>query len=157
MGLLAANPASRCGYSVARIGRWCNLGLDVNYHWTRDREQVPDPITPMYSSVAGLLASEGRARMFLVYEETIVEPHDRCVSTYDYTRALSPPKGRLVPFTRTPGELRARARRNREEVSAVSRRARVGHRPGASCATRLSTTSTSRIRLNPADPCQKAE
>ena len=35
---------------------------DVHRHWTRDREHMPGPITPMYHSVVSRLAEEARAR-----------------------------------------------------------------------------------------------
>lgn len=85
---------------------------DVNYHWTRDREHMPEPVTPMFFGVASLTAGEGHARTLPVYEEAIVERHDRIINTYDYTH--------LVPFTGTLEKVNARARRNRAKVSAVS-------------------------------------
>ncbi len=87
---------------------------DVNYHWTRDREHMPDPITPMFSSVAGVIATEGKNRTLDIYEEAIIGRHDRTINTYDYIC--------LVPFTGTPEEIAARAQRNRRKVGGVSLR-----------------------------------
>ncbi len=64
---------------------------DENYHWTRDREHMPHPITPMFSSFSALTASEGRRRTVPVYDEAILERRDLTFNTYGYTR--------LVPFT----------------------------------------------------------
>ncbi len=87
---------------------------DVQFHWTRDCEHVPQPITPMFSTFAARTAGEGRARTVPVYEEAILARYDRQINTYNYTR--------LAPFTGAPDELAARARRNREKVGAVSAR-----------------------------------
>ncbi len=94
---------------------WANPE-DAQYHWTRDREHMPDPITPMFDSVAALTASEGRRRTIAVYDEAILSRHDRVINSYDYTR--------LVPFTGTPEEVEARARRHREKMLAVISRLR---------------------------------
>lgn len=85
---------------------------DVHYHWTRDREHCPDPITPMYDSVTARMAGQGRARTIPVYEEAVIGRDDRTVNTYDYTR--------LILFTGTPQDLEARAQRYRDKVSAVA-------------------------------------
>ncbi|MBN2394180.1 MAG: hypothetical protein JXR84_25835 [Anaerolineae bacterium] len=94
---------------------WANPE-DTQYHWTRDREHMPDPITPMFDSVAALTASEGRRRTVAVYDEAILARYDCQFNTYDYTR--------LVPFTGTPEEMDARVRRHHEKVWAVARRLR---------------------------------
>ncbi|MEJ5309661.1 MAG: PEP-utilizing enzyme [Anaerolineae bacterium] len=94
---------------------WANPD-DAQYHWTRDREHMPNPITPMFNSVAALTAPEGLRRIAHVYDEAIVERRYWTINTYSYAH--------LVPFTGTPEELEARARRNREKVWAVVRQLR---------------------------------
>ncbi len=94
---------------------WANPE-DAHYHWTRDREHMPDPITPMFDSVAALTATEGRRRTIPVYEESVLARRDCQFNTYNYTR--------LIPFTGSPEELDARARRYREKVWAVAGRLR---------------------------------
>lgn len=89
---------------------------DARYHWTRDREHNPDPITPMFSSVAALTAGPGRARAVAAYEEAILARRDYTINTYDYIR--------LVPFTGSPAEVEARAQRYRQKVGAVASRLR---------------------------------
>lgn len=86
----------------------------ADYHWTRDREHMPDPITPMFNSAAALMAIPAHARTVPVYEEAIVRRRDIRINTYIYTT--------LLPFTGNPTELAERARRNREKVSAVALR-----------------------------------
>ncbi|MBN1179437.1 MAG: hypothetical protein JXD18_09510 [Anaerolineae bacterium] len=83
------------------------------YHWTRDREHLPDPVTPMFLSCAREMGIESRRRA-AVYDEAIVERYDIPINHYLYTC--------LLPFSGTPEELDARARRNREKVGAVSAR-----------------------------------
>ncbi len=84
---------------------------DANFHWTRDREHLPQPITPMFSSVAELTASQGYQRALPVYEESVVRRYDLVINTYNYTR--------LVAFSGTAEDLEARIRRHRQKVSAV--------------------------------------
>lgn len=86
----------------------------ADYHWTRDREHMPDPITPMFDSAAALMAIPAHARAVPVYEEAIARRRDIRINTYIYTT--------LLPFTGSPTELAERARRNREKVSAVALR-----------------------------------
>jgi pyruvate,water dikinase len=83
-------------------------------HWTRDREHMPDPITPMFSSVAALMATSGQERTHRFYEESIVHRHDRPINTYLYTA--------IEPFDGSPQEQRARAQRYRDRVSAIALR-----------------------------------
>jgi pyruvate,water dikinase len=93
--------------------RWENP-QDATYHWTRDCEHNPQPITPMFSSVAALTAGEGRRRTVEVYEEAIVGRRDLQFNGYNFTR--------LLDFQGTPQEIEDRIRRNREKVGAVSLR-----------------------------------
>lgn len=86
----------------------------ANYHWTRDREHMPDPITPMFFSCAAAMAIESRDRTAQAYDEAIVQRYDISINHYLYTC--------LIPFDGPPEEMDARARRNRERVGAVSRR-----------------------------------
>lgn len=87
---------------------------DAQYHWTRDREHMPDPITPMFNSVASVIATEGLTRSRPVYEEAIEGRRDRPINTYLYTC--------LIPFSGSAEEMEARARRNREKLMAASQR-----------------------------------
>ncbi len=86
----------------------------ANYHWTRDREHVPDPATPMFFSCAAAMAIESRDRTAEAYDEAIVQRYDIPINHYLYTC--------LIPFDGPPEELEARARRNREKVGEVARR-----------------------------------
>ncbi|MBN2005260.1 MAG: hypothetical protein JXA21_18020 [Anaerolineae bacterium] len=90
---------------------WANPE-DAQYHWTRDREHMPDPITPMFDSIAALTAPEGHRRAVPVYEEAVLGRRDCQFNTYDYTR--------VIPFSGTQEELEARAQRYREKVWAVA-------------------------------------
>lgn len=83
-----------------------------NYHWTRDREHMPDPLTPMFFSAARVMAIAGRERTVPVYDEAIVQRYDFLFNYYIYTC--------IIPFDGTPEELAARAKRNHNKVSAVS-------------------------------------
>ncbi|MFN2108296.1 MAG: PEP-utilizing enzyme [Anaerolineae bacterium] len=94
---------------------WANPE-DAQYHWTRDREHMPDPITPMFNSVAALTAPEGLRRIAGVYDEAIVERCYWTINTYSYAH--------LVPFRGAPEEMDARARRHHEKVGAVVSRLR---------------------------------
>lgn len=85
---------------------------DAELHWTRDREHMPDPITPMFNSVAALMATSGQDRTHRFYEEAIVRRHDRPINTYLYTA--------IEPYTGTPQEQRERAQRYRDRVSAIA-------------------------------------
>ncbi len=85
-----------------------------SFHWTRDREHMPDPITPMFNSAAAVMAIASRARVVPVYDEAIVVRRDIPINHYLYTT--------LSPFTGSESELAERARRNREKVSAVALR-----------------------------------
>lgn len=87
---------------------------DANHHWTRDREHIPEPITPMFDSVVSITAGEGRQRTIPVYDEAIVGRYDLVVNTYNYTR--------LVPFTGTAQEVKARTQRNRKKLTATALR-----------------------------------
>ena len=89
---------------------------DEALHWTRDREHMPDPITPMFYSAAAAMAIACRQRVAAAYDEAIVQRYDILVHHYIYTA--------LIPFQGPPDELAARARRNREKVSAVALRLR---------------------------------
>lgn len=85
---------------------------DAQYHWTRDREHMPEPITPMFASAAAIMARPSHARAAAAYNEAVVGRRDLAINTYNYTR--------LVPFTGTPEELAARVRSFREKVSAAA-------------------------------------
>lgn len=87
---------------------------DAQYYWTRDHEHTPEPMTPLYFSVAGLIHREARRRTLPAYDEAVLEIWGRRINTYCYTH--------LVTFTGTPDETRARAQRNRARVSATSLR-----------------------------------
>ena len=87
---------------------------DALHHWTRDREHMPKPITPMYQSFAALTASEGRAPTVEPYAESIIGRDDRIINGYDFTR--------LIAFTGTEEEMAQRIRRHRQVVGAVSAR-----------------------------------
>lgn len=89
---------------------WANPD-DAQAHWTRDREHMPNPITPMFNSVAALTAPEALRRIDSVYDEAIVRRRYWTINTYSYAH--------LVPFTGAPEEMDARIRRNREKVWAV--------------------------------------
>jgi len=91
-----------------------NQPEDAKLHWTRDREHLPDPITPMFLSVTAIIASEGYQRTTPVYEEAIVVRQDRTINTYEYLH--------LVPFTGTPEEVEARAQRYRNKMVAICSR-----------------------------------
>lgn len=82
---------------------------DSTFHWTRDREHNPKPITPMFASFAALTAGEGRARTVEPYQEAVLRRNDRQFNGYNYTR--------LILVDGTDEELAVRARRNREIVS----------------------------------------
>ncbi len=90
---------------------------DAAYHWTRDREHNPQPITPMFSSFAALTAGAGRARTVEVYGEAILARRDVQFNGYNYSR--------VVPFTGTPEEMEARVRFNHEQVSSAAFRLRA--------------------------------
>lgn len=87
---------------------------DELHHWTRDREHMPKPITPMYNSLAALTASEGRARTVEPYAESVIGRDDRIINGYDFTR--------LIAFTGSEEEMAERIRRHRQVVGAVSAR-----------------------------------
>ncbi|MGC9393762.1 MAG: PEP-utilizing enzyme [Anaerolineae bacterium] len=89
---------------------WANPD-DAQYHWTRDREHMPDPLTPMFNSVAALTATEALTRTSNVYDEAVVKRCYATINTYSYAH--------LVPFTGAPEEVESRARRYREKVWAV--------------------------------------
>ena len=74
-------------------------------YWTRDREHMPQPITPMYNSVSALVAPAGHRRAASAYQEPIVAIRGQIFNTYLYMR--------LLPFQGTPEEIEARAQRNR--------------------------------------------
>ena len=94
---------------------WANPD-DAHYHWTRDREHMPDPLTPMFNSVAALAATDALHRTANVYDEAVVKRCYTTINTYSYAH--------LVPFTGAPEEVAARARRYREKVWAVVSRLR---------------------------------
>ncbi len=81
---------------------------DAAYYWTRDREHMPRPITPMFSSFTALAAGEGRRLTVPLYEEAILERRDCTINGYDYTR--------VIVFDGKPAEIEARIRRNREKT-----------------------------------------
>ncbi len=87
---------------------------DDQYHWTRDHEHLPEPITPMFASVSELTATEGYARTVPVYDRAIIARIDRTINTYEYIR--------LVHFDGAPKELAARAQRSREKIAAATTR-----------------------------------
>lgn len=89
---------------------WANPD-DAKVHWTRDREHMPDPITPMFDSVAALTATEALRRTAHVYDEAIVERRYWTINMYSYAH--------LVPFHGAPEEMDARIRRHREKVWTV--------------------------------------
>lgn len=91
--------------------RWADPA-DAAYHWTRDREHNPQPITPMFSSFAALTAGAGRARTVEVYGEAILARRDLQFNGYNYSR--------VVPFTGTPAEMEARICFNRERVGTAA-------------------------------------
>ena len=84
---------------------------DQQYHWTRDREHTPHPITPMFLSVVAPCAGEGRGRIIERYAEAIVGRADRVFNGYNYTRYLV--------FSGASDEVNARARRHRETMSEI--------------------------------------
>ncbi|MDD1713516.1 MAG: hypothetical protein LUQ69_10165, partial [Methanoregulaceae archaeon] len=86
----------------------------ADYHWTRDREHLPDPFTPMCHTAALAMIVEARQRVAVAYDEAIVQRYDVPINYYLYTC--------LVPFKGTPEELDARAQRNREKISLLSLR-----------------------------------
>ncbi len=86
----------------------------ADYHWTRDREHMPDPITPMFNSAAALMAIPAHAHTVGVYEDAIVQRRDIRINTYNYTT--------LLPFSGSTAELAERARHNREKVSTIALR-----------------------------------
>ncbi|HNT23672.1 MAG TPA: PEP-utilizing enzyme [Anaerolineales bacterium] len=92
---------------------WINSD-DGIYHWTRDCEHNPAPITPMFSSFAAHTAGEGRRRTVELYKESILGRLDRQINTYNYTR--------LIAFTGSPKEIAEREKQNRQIVGAVSAR-----------------------------------
>lgn len=85
-------------------------------HWTRDREHLPDPITPMFNSCAAAMAIASRNRSAARLDEALVARYDRPINHYLYTS--------VVAFRGTPGEMEARARRNREKSTAIALRLR---------------------------------
>ena len=87
---------------------------DEQYYWTRDREHNPDPITPMFSSVAALTASAGRRPTVAEYDESLLARVDCTQNTYDYTR--------VVVFQGPPEEMEKRMRSNREKMIAACER-----------------------------------
>lgn len=93
--------------------QWAHPG-DEQYYWTRDREHNPDPITPMFSSVAALTASAGRRPTVEDYDESLLARVDCTLNTYDYTR--------VIVFQGTPEEMEERIRRNREKMMAACER-----------------------------------
>ena len=46
---------------------------DERYHWTRDREHMPDPITPMFDSCTKAMAVASRDRAAAALDEAIAE------------------------------------------------------------------------------------
>ncbi|MBN1888623.1 MAG: hypothetical protein JW850_11555 [Thermoflexales bacterium] len=111
MNTTTANTGTRISPPPDFPVSWKN-SQDVHYHWTRDREHQPDPTTPMYSTVTGLIAKRGHARTLPVYDEAVLERFDQPFNTYHYTR--------LIPFSGTPEEMEARIQSWREKVSAVA-------------------------------------
>ncbi len=91
--------------------KWENPG-DENYHWTRDREHLPDPFTPMFHSVANYCALEGFKRGGYAYDEAIQIRLYQLINHYNYTR--------LVPFEGNAEELEARKHSNRAHLNAVA-------------------------------------
>ncbi|MBN1656843.1 MAG: hypothetical protein JXA93_00505 [Anaerolineae bacterium] len=81
-------------------------------YWTRDREHLPDPVTPLFHSCAHEMASATRERTAPVYEEAIVQQYHLPVNHYLYTS--------LVPFRGSPEELATRAARNRDRLTAAA-------------------------------------
>ncbi|MBN1261124.1 MAG: hypothetical protein JXB35_10625, partial [Anaerolineae bacterium] len=86
---------------------------EATYHWTRDREHMPDPITPMFFSAAAVMAIASRERTLPVYDEAIVKRFDKVINSYIYTS--------LIPYEGPPEALETRARRNRDKVWSTSR------------------------------------
>jgi len=93
--------------------QWEHPG-DEQYYWTRDREHTPDPITPMFSSVAALTASAGRRPTVADYDESLLARVDCTLNTYDFIR--------VIVFQGTPEEMEERTRRNREKMIAACER-----------------------------------
>jgi pyruvate,water dikinase len=87
---------------------------DPGYHWTRDIEHNPHPITPMFATFAALTAGDGRARTVEPYQEAVLGRDDRQFNSFNYTR--------LILFAGTPEEIAARAQRNRQIVGKISLR-----------------------------------
>ncbi|MFZ6027217.1 MAG: PEP-utilizing enzyme [Chloroflexota bacterium] len=87
---------------------------DSTFHWTRDCEHNPHPITPMFASFAALTAGAGRALTVEPYQEAILARDDRQFNGFNYTR--------VILFDGSPEEIAARARRNREIVGRISLR-----------------------------------
>lgn len=87
---------------------------DEQYYWTRDREHNPQPITPLFSSVAALTASAGRRPTVAEYDESLLARVDCILNTYNYTR--------VIVFQGPPDEMEKRIRRNREKMIAACER-----------------------------------
>lgn len=81
-------------------------------YWTRDREHMPRPVTPMFSSVAPLTAGEGHRRAARVYEEPVLEMRGLTVNTYLYMN--------LTLFDGEAAELERRVQRNRSLLLATA-------------------------------------
>ncbi len=87
---------------------------DAARYWTRDREHLPDPITPLYFSVNSELVNNARRRVVPLYDEAVLEIWGRRINTYLYTH--------LHTATGTPEEMSARVQRHRAKVGAMSLR-----------------------------------
>ncbi len=83
-------------------------------HWTRDREHMPDPLTPMFFSTAGEMGVESRNRVTETYDEAVAQRRDILINNYIYTH--------ITPYAGPPEALAARAQRNREKLSTISLR-----------------------------------
>ncbi len=87
---------------------------DAHRYWTRDREHMPDPITPMFQSMAEVMAVATRDLAAASYKEPVIRRLDQPINTYNYTS--------LTLFEGPPEEMAAHARSNRERVRAISDR-----------------------------------
>jgi pyruvate,water dikinase len=85
---------------------------DPQYHWTRDREHIPEPITPLYEDITAYMFHTARARTLHVYDEAVLTREDRRINTYLYTR--------LIPFTGTPAALAERRQQHYRKIRPVA-------------------------------------
>ncbi len=87
---------------------------DAQRYWTRDREHLPDPMTPLCFSTNAEMFPAARQPAVTLYDEAVLDIQGRRINTYLYMH--------LVTASGTPEEMSARAKRNRARLSAVSLR-----------------------------------